>query len=281
MNEQQRIFSAECVLLQALGIATSCGRHWSQDINTTVNLLIHTSANLFTRLLENESNGGLSGNDDLFHHMITFVQSCFQAFRWDMVYQQCLPWLTQFVHSTVKCFVSCKNFDIREVVDFCMKFLHMAELFLHEIYMWTPVSDCFTAHFAGDSFVPPCDSYDIPRNNLVERLTVQAKDPGNQPAKDACNVPDDNQTGNPIKEQITNLPARRLNLGYKLVLSWLTLYEYTCEVFKSKLNSGCGQKDSLDKEFVQTFCLIQRKLQTMNTPRNLIFRDKMESFARG
>jgi hypothetical protein len=247
MDVQQRLLKAECILLQALGIGTSCGRHWSQNMTVTMNLLIHTWAKLFTILLDNESNCGLSNNDALFHNIITFVQSCFEAFRWDTVYQHCLPWFTQFAHSTVKCLVSSKKFGFREIIDVCMKLLRMAEVFLHEIYAWSAVSNCSTVHFLGDSVSPSCHTHVVNR---------------------ALNSEDE-----------SNDPARYINLDCKLDQSWLTLYHYVCKMYKSNLKTGRREKHTPDEELVQILCLIQRKLQTMNTSRNLVAGNKMESLS--
>ena len=250
MNDKQRLLKAEYVLLQALGIGTSCGQHWSQNMRVAMNLLIHTWAKLFTVLLDDESNCGLSDNDALFHNIITFVQSCFEAFRWDIVYQHCLPWFTQFVHSTVKCLVSSKKFGFRETIDVCMKLQRMAELFLHEVYAWSAVSNCNTVHLLGDNFSSSYDTRVVTRNDL-------------------------NSADQPREED----PAKYVNLDCKLDQSWLTLYHYVCKMYKSNLKAMSREKHGSDKELVGAFCLIQRKLQTMNTSRNLITGSKMESLS--
>jgi hypothetical protein len=244
MNDQQRLLKAEYVLLQGLGIGTSCGRHWSQDMTVAMNLVIHTWVKLFTVLLENESNCSLSDSDTLFHSILTFVQSCFEAFRWDIVYQHCLPWFTQFAHATVKCLVSSKKFGFREIIDVCMKILRKAEEFLHEIYTWSAVSNNTTVHFLGDRFLPSCDTHDVPKDSASN------------------SVPNDD-------------PASYVNLDYKLDQSWLTLYHYVCKMYKASLKS---QRTS-DEELVQKLCWIQNKLQTMNTSRNLITDNKTESLS--
>lgn len=250
MNDKQRLLQAECVLLQGLGIGTSCGQHWSQNMRVAMNLLIHTWAKLFTVLLDDESNCGLSDNDALFHNIITFVQSCFEAFRWDIVYQHCLPWFTQFVHSTVKCLVSSKKFGFRETIDVCMKLQRMAELFLHEVYAWSAVSNCNTVHLLGDNFSSSYDTHVVMRNDF-------------------------NSADQPSEED----PAKYVNLDCKLDQSWLTLYHYVCKMYKSNLKAMSREKRGSNKELVGAFCLIQRKLQTMNTSRNLITGNKMESLS--
>lgn len=249
MNDKQRLLKAESVLLQGLGIGTSCGRHWSQNMTVSMNLLIHTWAKLFAVLLDDESNCGLSNNDALFHNIITFIQSCFEAFRWDIVYQHCLPWFTQFVHSTAKCLVSSKRFGFREIIDVCMKILRMAEVFLQEVYAWSAVSNCNTVHLLGDNFSPSYDTHVVPRNSYL-------------------NYGDQSSEG----EQ-----GKCVNLECKLDQSWLTLYHYVCKMYKSNLKTASREKHEVNKELVGTLCLIQRKLQTMNTSRNLMAGNKMES----
>ena len=247
MDDQQRMLKAEYILLQGLGIGTSCGQHWSQNMTVTMNLLIHTWAKLFTVLLDDESKCGLSNSDALFHNILTFVQSCFEAFRWDIMYQHCLPWFTQFVHSTIKCLVSSKKFGFQEIIDVCMKVLRTAEVFLHEVYAWSAVSNYTTVHFYGDSFSPSCDTNDIPTNS-------------------ALNSGDESSD-----------PARYVNLDCKLDQSWLTLYHYVCKIYKSNLKTE--RRERPDEELVQILCWIQRKLQTMNTSRDLIARNKIESLS--
>ena len=245
MNDRQRLLKAEYVLLQALGIGTSCGRHWSQNMTVTMNLLVHSWVKLFTVLIDDERNCGLSNGDALFHNILTFVQSCFEAFRWDIVYQHCLPWFTQFVHATVKCLVSSKKFGFREIIDVCIKVLRKAEEFLHEIYAWSAISSYTTVHFLGDSFLPSCDTHDIPKNSAL----------------------------NSVNE--ANDPASYVNLDCKLDQSWLTLYHYVCKMYKSNLKPERRQRP--DEELVQKLCWIQEKLQTMNTSRNIITDNKTVS----
>ena len=247
MNEQQRMSKAQRIFLQALGIGTSCGRHWSQSMTVVMNLLIHTWAKLFTILLTVESDCELSNNYALFHNVITFIQSCLEAFRWDIIYQHCLLWFIQFINSTVKCLVSSKNFGSREIIDVCMKVLRMAEVFLHEIYSWSAVSNYTAVHYLGDGFAPTCDTHVSPKESTLN-----------------------------FGEHL-NGSTRYSELDYKFDQSWLTLYQYACKMYKTSRKSG--KEENHVFELLETLCWIQRKLQTMSTSRSLIAGNKTESLS--
>ncbi|XP_028394275.1 uncharacterized protein LOC114518472 [Dendronephthya gigantea] len=244
MSVKQKIMKAESIILQGFGIGTSCGIHWSANMHVALNLLIHTWVKLLTILLEDESHCGLANNDALLHNIASFVQSCFEAFRWDVIYQHCLPWLTQFVHSTIKCLVSSNKFDFQDIIDLCKTILRMAEVFLREIYSWAAAGNCTSSHFLGDNYSPSFDKCSEPCSHY----------------------------GGPTIEKCVNHDC-------KLDQSWLTLYHYVCKKYKSNLKTGVRKTHTSDERLLQILCWIQRKLQAMNSSRNLTLPISLESLS--
>ena len=244
MSVKQKIMKAECIILQGFGIATSCGKYWSPNIHVALNLLIHMWVKLLTILLEDERHCGLANNDALLHNIVSFVQSCFEAFRWDVIYQHCLPLLTKFVHFTIKCLVGSSMFDFQEITDLCKTILRMAEVFLREIYAWAAAGDCTTVHFLGDNYSPSCDRCPGPGAYFVGPST-----------------------------------DKNIYHNYKLDQSWLILYHYVCKKYKSDLNTGVRKTHTPDERLVQTLCWIQRRLQATSSSRNLILPKNLESLS--
>ena len=162
-------------LLQALGVGVSCGSHWSSNMSVTMNLLIHAWGKLFLSLLEEDSNcTTLSGENVPFGKVVQFYRSVLEIFQWDMIYQHCLPWLSQFASSTIKSLISFKKFGHKEVIEVCLRLLHMTETSVNEIYTWRAVSDRSSVHLLGDTFSPSCVTVCLPTATRTDTI------PGNQ-----------------------------------------------------------------------------------------------------
>ena len=67
--------------------------------------------------------------------------------------------------------------------------------------------------------------------------------------------------------QSTVIPTS--NLDGKLERSWLVLHDYVCKTYQSS--------SSPDEQLVRTLCFIQSKLQSINSLRNLVSSNKMDS----
>lgn len=214
MTEQQKHGRARNLLLQALRIGVSCGSHWSKNMAVTMNLVIHTWSELFWLLLEDESNSAtLSDKSNPFSNIFEFVHSVFEMFHWDMPYQHCLPWFSQFASSTVKSLVNSKWFGHQEIIDVCLRLLRMAEGSVKQTYTWLPVSNRTTVHLLGDTFSPLFDAVSIPTTSTLFS--------GNRPTV----------------TMVTNN-----NLDCKLERSWIMVYNYICKIYQSngrpKVDSG-------------------------------------------
>lgn len=249
MTEQQKHFVAKNRLLQALGVGVSCGSHWSNNMSVAMNLLIHAWGKLFWALLEDEGiSTTLSDKNVPFGNIVKFYQSVLEIFQWDMSYQHCLPWLSQFSSSTVKSLVSFKRFGYKEVIEVCFKLLRMTEASVNEIYTWRAVSNRSSVHLLGDTFSPLCDAVSISttRNTMI---------PGNQNVETSS------------------------DLDFKLERSWVVVYNYVSKIYQRTSSAKADdEKDQFpDQQLLKWLCVIQRKLQEMKSSRNLVLVNKMEN----
>lgn len=252
MTEQQKYFAAKNRLLQALGVGVSCGSHWSNNMPVAMNLLIHAWGKLFWALLEDEGTSTtLSDKNVPFCNIVKFYQLVLEIFQWDMPYQHCLPWLSQFASSTVKSLVSFKRFGHREVVEVCFKLLRMTEASVNQIYTWRAVSNRSSVHLLGDTFSPLCDAVSTP-------TTGNTTIPGHQ--------------------QSVNLETSS-DLDFKLERSWVVVYNYVSKIYQRASSAKADdEKDQFPaQQLLEWLCIIQRKLQEMKSSRNLVLVNKMEN----
>lgn len=252
VTKQQKHSRAKNLLLQALGIGTTCGPHWSRNMSVTMNMVIHTWGKLFWFLLKDESNStSLSGKNIPFVHITKLVQSALEIFHWDMAYQNCLPWFSEMASSVIKFLVTSKIFGHKEIIDVCLRLLHMAEASVNNIYAWRAASNRSSVHLLGDIISPLCDVVFVPTTG------------------------DANFSRNPRTAALQT----NNNLDCKLQRSWLILYNYICRIYRSRESSRSDdEKDQIpDQQLVKGLCVVQNKLQEIISPRILVTLSKMDS----